>query len=96
MLARHYIAKKEKEFRAKHPEYFKQPNDKDKVVSVRDQELAVQKRELAVLHKELEVWHREQVIKWEGRKRQAEAEGREFTEPKPEPPPGVDGNGYNS
>ncbi len=41
----------------------------------------------------LTVWHREQVAKWEERKRQAEAGGKEFNEPPPEPPPGIGANG---
>ena len=65
MLARHYIAKREKEVRA----------------DLRRQEA------------DLLQWHKEQVAKWEERKRQAEADGKDFTEPAPEPPPGVNANG---
>ncbi len=86
MLARHYIARKEREFRAKHPELFQQQDTADREVAIRERELAVQRRELAV-------WHREQVAKWEERKRQAEADGREFNDPPPEPPPGIGSNG---
>ncbi len=41
----------------------------------------------------LTVWHREQVAKWEERRRRAEADGKEFNEPAPEPPPGISANG---
>ena len=53
MLARHYIAKREKEVKA-----------------------------------DLLQWHKEQVAKWEERKRQAEADGKDFTEPAPDTPAG--------
>jgi hypothetical protein len=61
MLARHYIAKREKEVKA-----------------------------------DLLQWHKEQVAKWEERKRQAEADGKDFTEPAPEPPPGINSNGQRA
>ena len=68
MLARHYIAKREKEVRA----------------DLRRQEA------------DLRQWHKDQVAKWEERKRQAEADGKDFTEPAAEPPPGINSNGQRA
>ena len=61
MLARHYVARKEREKQS-----------------------------------ELATWHREQITKWKDRKRQAEVEGRDFIEPRPEPPPGINSNERDS
>ncbi len=68
MLARSYIAKREKEATAR---------------LLRHQE-------------EMAAWYSGQVAKWEERKQQAEADGRDFTEPMPEPPPGINTNGHVS
>ena len=67
MLAKHYIAKREKEAKTR---FLRQQED-------------------------LAVWYKEQVAKWEERRRQAEADGRDFSEPPPEPPPGINTNGYS-
>ena len=68
MLARSYIAKREKEATAR---------------LLRHQE-------------EMAAWYSGQVAKWEDRKQQAEADGKDFTEPMPEPPPGINTNGHVS
>ena len=75
MLARSYIAKREKEATAR---------------LLRHQE------EMAARREELAAWYAGQVAKWEERKRQAEADGKDFTEPMPEPPPGINTNGHVS
>ena len=95
MLARDYIARKQREFIKKHPEMFDQPTLEERERNVRARELAVQEKENALYKRELAVWYRDQVIRWEYRKRQAESEGREFTEPPPEPPPGIHDSGHN-
>ena len=92
MLARYYVARKEREFKEKHPELLKETATQGQTSDIAQRELAVRDRELAVYTRELAVWYREQVARWEERKRQAEAEGRDFVEPMPEPPPGINGH----
>ena len=75
MLARSYIAKREKEATAR---------------LLRHQE------EMAARREELAAWYTGQIAKWEERKQQAEADGKDFTEPMPEPPPGINTNGHVS
>lgn len=58
-------------------------------LTTRREELALQREELAVRQATLAVWYGEQVVRWEERKEQAAAAGQEFTEPRPEPPPGI-------
>ena len=95
MLARDYVARKEREFKERHPELAQEPAGQAPTSDIAQRELAVRDREWAVYGRELAVWHREQVARWEERKRQAEADGKDFTEPMPEPPPGVNSNGHN-
>ena len=75
MLARSYIAKREKEATAR---------------------LLRQNEEIAAQREELTAWYAGQIAKWEERKRQAEADGKDFTEPMPDPPPGINTNGHVS
>lgn len=56
--------------------------------------LYIAKREKEVRSNLLQ-WHQEQIAKWEDRKRQAEAAGKDFAEPIPEPPPGINANGHS-
>lgn len=58
-------------------------------LTTRREELALQREELAVRQATLAVWYGEQVVRWEERKERAAAAGQEFTEPRPEPPPGI-------
>ncbi len=82
MLARHYIATRQREAEARQRE-----------AEARQREAEARQREAEA---QLLLWHKEQVAKWEERQRLAEAEGRWFTEPRPEPPPGINSNGSAS
>ena len=64
-------------------------NRNDNDLTTRREELALQREELAVRQATLAVWYGEQVVRWEERKERAAAAGQEFTEPRPEPPPGI-------
>ena len=61
-------------------------------LSTRREELALRREELAVRQAALSVWYGEQIVRWEERKERAAAAGQEFTEPRPEPPPGIHHN----
>ena len=58
-------------------------------LTTRREELALQREELAVRQATLAVWYGEQIVRWEERKERAAASEQEFTEPRPEPPPGI-------
>lgn len=88
MLARSYIARKEREAAAR---LLQQQAE----LTTQREDLTAQREELAAQREELTAWHMEQVARWEERKRQAEADGKEFTEPPPSPPPGVNPNGQH-
>ena len=124
MLARSYIAKREKEATARllrHQEEMAAQRaelesqntelesrreesvaQREELVARREElaarreELVAQREESVTRREELTAWYSGQVAKWEERKRQAEADGKDFTEPMPEPPPGINTNGHVS
>ena len=124
MLARSYIAKREKEATARllrHQEEMaaqraelesqnkelksrreESAAQREELVARREElvarreELVAQREESVTRREELTSWYAGQVAKWEERKRQAEADGKDFTEPMPEPPPGINTNGHVS
>ena len=65
-------------------------------LAARREELVAQREELVTQREELVAWYAGQIVKWEERKQQAEADGKDFTEPMPEPPPGINTNGHVS
>ena len=124
MLARSYIAKREKEATARllrHQEEMaaqraelesqntelesrreESAAQREELVARREElaarreELVAQREESVTRREELTSWYAGQIAKWEERKRQAEADGKDFTEPMPEPPPGINTNGHVS
>ena len=124
MLARSYIAKREKEATARllrHQEEMaaqraelesqntelesrreESAAQREELVARREElaarreELVAQREESVTRREELTAWYAGQVAKWEERKRQAETDGKDFTEPMPEPPPGINTNGHVS
>ena len=85
MLARHYIAKREKEAKERYSELVEDLED-----TRRQQENTRQEQENT--RRQQEAWHEEQLALWEERKAQAEAEGREFDELPPVAPPATNGD----
>ena len=117
MLARDYIAKREREATARllrHQEEMaaqraelesqntELESQREELVARREElaarreELVAQREESVTRREELTSWYAGQIAKWEERKRQAAAAGKDFTEPMPEPPPGINTNGHVS
>ena len=62
----------------------------DSLAAQREERVAL-REEMVAQQAALVTWYVDQVAKWQERQRQALAAGKEFTEPAPEPPPGVKG-----
>ena len=121
MLARHYIAKREKEANAHYTKMQQglevaqqdlevaqqglEVAQQDLEVAqqgleVAQQGLEVAQQDLEVAQQDLETWHSEQMAwydqqleRWQKRRAEAEAEGKEFDEVAPTPPPPMNLNG---
>ena len=60
----------------------------DELTARREGQVAL-REELVAQRAALITWYAEQVARWQERQRQAAKEGKEFNEPAPEPPPGI-------
>ena len=107
MWARDYIARKEQEAGIRFRQYEAELTARirqevaqemaarnaasDSLTAQREERVALREERVAQ-QAALVTWYVGQVAKWQERQRQALAAGKEFSEPAPEPPPGVKGS----